>query len=579
MFAVSSGERRAWLATFFFLGALAAVNLVAADASGLSDAMQRLEAPAFAALFFVWWLALFGSARRAVVAALIAFAWWWPLELYVRLYYGAPLSPQFIGMALETGPRELAEFTATFWPQLVAGLALVAAFSMPALLLSRRYPVRWTHRSRWAALVAIPGLALAMWVFFESQEPAWLKPTEDPFRIEPLAFWSDKWRSVYPLTLPLAVRRYTEDAARLAELRREAAGFRFGARATGRPLDAVVLVLGESARVDRWSLYGYGRPTNPRLEQRRNLVFFRDMVSASVATRHSVPAILSRRPLVGPEGAAQRPEPSLVAAFKEAGYRTAWLSTQSMSGFFDTSIAIYAREADQARFLNPVAYTHEGSYDEALVKPLEEFLGAAGPAMAVVHTMGSHFNYAYRYPPQFDRFKPSSKAPRDGPEGPAGRGVETNNAYDNSILYTDHVLDRLIEALARDGKRSLLVYISDHGEDVYDPSCPIGASIRRGRWSYRVPAFVWMSDGLAREKKKELDLLKQRAALPWQSGVVFQTVMDLAGIELPKTGGTAVSSMLARVPASGPRLVTGNNGRLVDFDAAEKKDDCRIAAN
>ncbi len=576
MIGVFSAEGRAWLAVYFFFAALATVNLVGADALGDADAMQRLEVPAFGALFFAWWMALFGSARKAVLAAVIVFAWWWPVELYVRLHYGSPMSAQFVGMALETEQREASEFVISYWTLLVAGLALVVAISSPALLLCQRHPVRWVHWSRWAVLALLPCMALTMLVLFEALEPdsSWFTPAHDPFKNEQLSFWSDKWRSVYPLTMPLAVWRHHADATRVAELRSQSAGFRFGARSRESPLDAVVLVLGESSRADRWSLNGYARTTNPQLQQRSNLVFFDNVVSTSVSTRLAVPAIVSRRPLVGPTGVARQPEPSLITAFKEAGYRTAWLSNQSMSGIYDTSIALYAREADRVRFLNPTTFSHAGSYDEVLVQPLAEFLRAPGPAMAVVHTMGSHFNYAFRYPPEFDRFKPSSKT-----EGTVVRGVETNNAYDNSILYTDHVLERLIQTLERDGKRSMLIYISDHGVDVYDPSCPAGGPLRRSKWSYRVPAFVWMSDSLARERQAQLDLIKARARLPWQSTAVFQTVMDLAGIEIPIADASTGASILAPVPSAAPRLVADSIGRLMDFDAAEKRGGCVIGGD
>ena len=535
----------------------------------------------FGVAFFVLWVAAFGRLWPAVLSAFLLFAWWWPVELYLRQRFGTPMAPQLVGMALESNVNEMGEFLVTFNREILLGLLLLGLLGAPALVLTRRYPLRWRHRSRWWCLVVFPAVATLMYVTFQLQEPAWLKPTEDPFRVEPLAFWSDKWRNIFPLTLPLAVARFREDALRVDAMRDQVSAFRFGAAKAQAPLDAVVLVIGESARADRFSLNGYARKTNPLLEKRANLVLFSNVVSPSVATRFAVPFIVSRRPLLLPDGnPSERPEPSLDGAFNEAGYRSMWLSNQSSSGFWDTTTALYARDAQTVRFMNPSAAEHRGNHDEALVGPFANRLREPGPQLIVVHTMGSHFNYANRYPSAFDRFQPSLTTQDAVEPTDAQRATSASNSYDNTILYTDYILDKLIQELNQGRRRTVLAYVSDHGEDMDDVACPQRGGVRReSRWSYRVPALIWISDALAKENPALLAQLRARSAEPFESDAVFPTLLEIAGVVIPDAARTGKPNLLSPSARSTPRRIVSKAGRWVDFDAAERADACSIGPN
>jgi glucan phosphoethanolaminetransferase (alkaline phosphatase superfamily) len=556
----STATTRAALGAALLFGALALTNALPTAAVGDAGLLPTLEHFAFGVAFFAVWLAVIGRIWPAVLLAALLFAWWWPAELYLRWAYAAPLSPQFVGLSLETHRREFIEFLHTFWRELALGLVLLAAVAGGALALTWRSSARWTHRSRWWCLVLFPLVGLVQYQVFEMQEPADLGATPDPLRVAPLSFWSEKWREVFPLTLPLALQRYYEDATRVAQLRKQVAGYRFGAVNARPPLDAVVLVIGESSRADRWSLDGYARDTNPLLARRANLVFLPDVVTPAVSTRLAVPSIVAREPVLTPVGHSNpRAEPSLVAAFGEAGYRTAWLSTQGASGFWDTSSAFYARDAQVVRFLNPTAAAYRGNHDDVLLQPLQEFVQAGGPAMVVLHTLGSHFDYAQRYPKAFERF-----------------GTARPDAYDNTILYTDWFLDAVMQRLNQPGRRSLVFYISDHGEDLQQSGCDRTGVTRMGRWSYRVPALAWMSDTLAAERPGDLESLRAAARQPHQSAQTFQTVLDLAGIRLAR--GTPAASMLSAPAPGAPRMVADSNGTWVDYDRAARSDPCHISA-
>ena len=572
-----AGQRLAWSGAVLFFGSLAAANAVRVAPAGASGNFEYLETVVFGAAFFVVWVAAFGRLWPAVLTAAVLFAWWWPAELYLRHEYATPLAPQFVGMALESDGRELGEFLATFWREVSVGLALLLAVSVPALVLTRRYPARWSDRSRWWCLAVLSTAAVVMYALFELQEPSWLKPTEDPFRVEPLAFWSDKWRSVFPMTLPLALVRFQEDKARLDHMRQQVAGFRFGVLKAQAPLDAVVLVIGESARADRFSLAGYARETNPLLAKRANLIVYSDVVTPSVATRYAVPFMMSRRPILAPDGKpTPHPEPSLIAAFNEAGYRSTWLSNQSSSGFWDTTTAFYARDAQTVRYMNPATAEHRGNHDEALVDAFTAQLRESGPQLIVLHTMGSHFNYANRYPGRFERFRPSLTASGPPARAASEHVLRTSNSYDNTILYTDYVLDRLIGELDRGSRRVVLAYVSDHGEDLDEAACPRRGITRHGRWSYRVPALFWASDALTRERPSMLAQLRAGAHEPLMTDAILPILLDLAGVKVPGIDKWSRDRPLSASQGTRARMVIGKGGSWVDFDAAERRNPCSI---
>ena len=129
------------------------------------------------------------------------------------------------------------------------------------------------------------------------------------------------------------------------------------------------MVIGESSRFDRWSLNGYERETNPLLKQEANLVNLPDVITSVSATRLSVPVMISRKPARKSlkDGFAEK---SFLTAYKEAGFKTWWLSNQISFGEFDTPVSVFAKEANVIQFLNLGGFTNNSNFDEILFEPL-----------------------------------------------------------------------------------------------------------------------------------------------------------------------------------------------------------------
>lgn len=286
--------------------------------------------------------------------------------------------------------------------------------------------------------------------------------------------------------------------------------------------ETLVLVIGETSRADNWQLYGYSRKTNPLLAQVKGLTVFTDYMSQSNTTHKSVPILLSLAEadnydiLYHTKGIMQ--------AFREAGYHTVYLSNQQRNHSF---IDFLGEQADDCLFLRD---SHpDNAYDTDLLVPLAQKLARqkGRRTFVVLHTYGSHFSYADRYPDDMREFQSDQY---DG----AKRQYRPQliNAYDNSICQTDLLLRRIIEQLTAHGGSAAMVYTSDHGEDIFDDARHLflHASPFPSFWQLHVPLIVWTSPTYRQRHgaiTSALDANRHKAA---ESNSVFHTLLTMGGV-------------------------------------------------
>jgi KDO II ethanolaminephosphotransferase len=222
----------------------------------------------------------------------------------------------------------------------------------------------------------------------------------------------------------------------------------------------VVVVIGESARSSNFGLLGYERPTTPLLATEKNLAAFR-ATSCNTSTKLSLACMFVRPQAVVERGlqAPQVLEETVFSVFKKLGFSVELFAMQSEVWFYNSLKTDFYKireviAADSANRGKPVL-------DSILVAELEASMAKhpKGRQVVVLHTKGSHFSYASRYPREFARYRPECS----GVDGACSK-AELINAYDNSVLYTDTFLHSLMQSLA--GKKAVLIYTSDHGESI-----------------------------------------------------------------------------------------------------------------
>lgn len=300
--------------------------------------------------------------------------------------------------------------------------------------------------------------------------------------------------------------------------------FRFYAKCSfeDKEPETLVLVIGETSRADNWQLYGYSRKTNPLLAQVKGLTVFTNYMSQSNTTHKSVPILLSLAEadnydiLYHTKG--------IMEAFREAGYHTVFLSNQQRNHSF---IDFLGEQADDCLFLRD---SHpDNAYDTDLLVPLAQKLARqkGKRTFIVLHTYGSHFSYADRYPDFMREFKQDSY---DGAKRECR--PQLINAYDNSICQTDLLLRRIIEQLAAHGGSAAMVYTSDHGEDIFDDARHLflHASPFPSFWQLHVPLVVWTSPTYRERHADIARCLNANRRKQAESNSVFHTLLTMGGV-------------------------------------------------
>ncbi len=482
-----------------------------------------------------------------------------PTEIYLLVFYGQGISTHHLGILAETSPMEAMEFLGQKVWSMVAIMALVAAWWVLAFRAARQSPqLDWTGPSRWVALglLAVFGALAAYGWEFGAGRGATAAPapasasasaTVDKgahrtgLALPPLPHWArpparfDVFIDSWPFGLVARGVDFYRERRYLAALNETSRNFRFGARqaAPDTTPETVILVIGESARRDRWSLFGYERPTNPLLAQESNLVPLNDVITAVSATRLSVPVIISRKPARESLEDGFK-EKSFLTAYQEAGFKTWWLSNQISFGKFDTPVSVFAREANVVQFLNLGGFTNRSNLDEVLFDPLRLALADRAPKkLIVLHTLGSHWNYSQRHPKAFDKWQPSLF----GVDKPVYTDLaikpELNNSYDNSILYTDWFLAQVIGQLKAADRAAALLYVADHGQTLYDGSCTIAFHGHNTQHEFRVPAFMWYSDQYKERYPNKVQELRRHRKARLATENMFHTLLDVADIRYP----------------------------------------------
>jgi glucan phosphoethanolaminetransferase (alkaline phosphatase superfamily) len=558
-----------WSGVFILSSLLWLVSAMGIIEGRPTDFSRALEAIFFSLVF---WLLCFGIAKKIWIGIVVSLplVLLWPLELWTRLVFFAPISLNIVGIVFETNWAEGANFISAYGAKLAAVYALWLAFYGFVICLSITERLVWPGRLRLILLVALPAILLFSYC-------VWPKPGEQTeqstiFDGEGFPGWGNQWKDVFPVNIFLAIGEYRSQLKEAEVRGRQFEKAKFGARlvdAKSAP-QIVVLVIGESSSASHWSLLGYEKVTTPLLEKERNLVAFRDVASLSTATRTAVPGVLSRKPILTAVGNVEQiPESSILKVYEEAGYQTHWISNQAAIGKHDTSISIYAREAQDVKFLNPSTFNHPGSLDEVLLKPLASILEIPGRHFIVLHMMGSHFEYSLRYPAAFDKFKLT--------DGIAANPAETMNAhYDNSVLYTDYLLSEMLKIVDAKKTSAMVAYFSDHGVDSSVGAYPSSNASRRSEYAYRVPLFFWFSEALKEQRQEQWQSLRLHVNEPYTTRAMYPTLLEISGIEFP---GSSPSASVFQVPnlKTNPRLVAGAGQKMMNFDIARSKNKCFLA--
>lgn len=294
----------------------------------------------------------------------------------------------------------------------------------------------------------------------------------------------------------------------------------------------MVLVVGETARAESFSLNGYARNTNPELSKQAQLINFSQVSSCGTATAVSVPCMFSGMPRKQYDERLASHREGLLDVAQRAGYKVTWMSNNSgCKGVCDRVEQYQIPEEIKQKWC-----AANECKDGILVDALTDYIGKIPkddqtPRLVVLHQLGSHGPAYYkRAPDEFRHFKPFCDT--NAIQGCSSEQLV--NVYDNSIVYTDHILNQVIEVLKKQSHyRTGFWYLSDHGEStgergMYLHGAPYAMAPSQ---QTHVPMMMWFSDQWAANAADQVACLSRQKSTELSQDNLFPSLLSLLDVK------------------------------------------------
>lgn len=440
------------------------------------------------------------------------------LNLGYWMLYGQDFSQSVLFIVFESNWAEGSEFLESYW-QWWHPLVLAGFLAIPGFLWSQLKPIVLTGRQRAVGAFLIPVIVfwplLNTWgIKQEGFDAGWYHQLH---RMEPAAPW----------TLVVGYQQYRTNLANMESLLSENASLpplKSFQTDINRLPNKLVIVIGESTNRERMSLYGYNRETTPGLDKLKDqLTVFNDVISPRPYTIEALQQVLSLADQTSPDEFYTRP--NVLNMLKQAGYHITWITNQQTQTRRNTLLTTLSQMADDQVYLNNNREQNASQYDSAVLEPFVASLQESHPRQAIiVHLLGTHRKYSYRYPDNYQVFQ----GRKGVPSWISDEHLEEYNSYDNAVLFNDYVVSELIQTLDNANSRSLLVYFSDHGEEVYDSPERQFTGRNEGDPTaamYTVPFIAWTSSQWQSHSDWQADTDR-----PFQSSDFMHTLADMMGI-------------------------------------------------
>lgn len=451
-----------------------------------------------------------------------------PIEIASIYLNKATASTTFLGLIYHTNPVEVSGIISAFWYLALLTAGIWIAYFVAACREKQEYLLPPSLKK--TLLIAVPVICVAGMTIFTYLEyridtgSSLTQKTYTAFRKATM-----KFNKIFPYDFYLNSLKLWQNNRETQALIRQSEDFSFGITASedSTPLIAVV-VIGEAARSANFSLNGHERCTNPKLGRRANIVSYPNAYTQANTTEMSVPHMYSR---IGVENAGDLyKEKNLADAFGEAGYYRIWITNKAIRTYTDRII----RRCDYCHIAGKGELSTVNNLDMQLLPALQEAVRVTDKPKQFItlHTMGSHWRYDIRYTSEYEVFEPATDKRLNAANISAEARDRLVNAYDNSLLYTDAFLDSLIYVLDSLDKPAIMLYLSDHGENLYDDErgLVLHGSYEGTRYEFNIPFIIWYSDEYAALHPAKTEELQAHRDTQFNSSAVFHTMLDAAGI-------------------------------------------------
>ncbi|PNB49849.1 MULTISPECIES: phosphoethanolamine transferase [Pseudomonas] len=290
-----------------------------------------------------------------------------------------------------------------------------------------------------------------------------------------------------------------------------------------------VLVVGESARAENFGILGYGRDTTPKLDKEAGLIAFTDVHSCGTETAVSVPCMFSNMGRKDYDASKAKNEEGLLDVLKRAGIDVVWRDNQS--GCKGTCDRVTLQDVSNLK--DPALCANSECRDEILLQGLQSFIDHLDKdTVLVLHQMGSHGpEYFKRYPKEYERFTPVCES--NALNNCSRESIV--NGYDNTLVYTDHVLSSLIDVLRsnQDKVDTAMLYLSDHGESLGEYNLFLHGTpyMLAPEQQKHVAMLAWFSDSYQKSYSVDTHCLQMSRDKPLSQDNLFHSMLGLLEVQ------------------------------------------------
>ncbi len=316
-----------------------------------------------------------------------------------------------------------------------------------------------------------------------------------------------------------------------------------------------VLVVGESARAENFGILGYNRDTTPQLDKETGLIAFTDVHSCGTETAVSVPCMFSNMGRKDYNASKAKNEEGLLDVLKHAGLEVIWRDNQS--GCKGTCDRVTVDDVSNLR--DPALCANSECRDEILLQGLQHFIDTLDKdTVLVLHQMGSHGpEYFKRYPKEYEHFTPVCES--NALNNCSRESIV--NGYDNTLVYTDHVLSTLIDLLRsnQDKVDTAMLYLSDHGESLGEYNLFLHGTpyMLAPEQQKHVAMLAWFSDSYQKSFSVDTHCLQLSREKPLSQDNLFHSMLGLLEVN-------------SKVYDPGLDMFAGCRGAVIDGVLAKK---------
>ncbi|WP_236180813.1 MULTISPECIES: phosphoethanolamine transferase [Pseudomonas] len=290
-----------------------------------------------------------------------------------------------------------------------------------------------------------------------------------------------------------------------------------------------VLVVGESARAENFGILGYDRDTTPTLDKEAGLIAFTDVHSCGTETAVSVPCMFSNMGRKDYDASKAKNEEGLLDVLKRAGIDVIWRDNQS--GCKGTCDRVTLQDVSNLK--DPALCANSECRDEILLQGLQSFIDHLDKdTVLVLHQMGSHGpEYFKRYPKEYEHFTPVCES--NALNNCSRESIV--NGYDNTLVYTDHVLSSLIDVLRsnQDKVDTAMLYLSDHGESLGEYNLFLHGTpyMLAPEQQKHVAMLAWFSDSYQKSYSVDTHCLQMSRDKPLSQDNLFHSMLGLLEVQ------------------------------------------------